>query len=534
MACQAAGPLAAAHPYHRVRLYEPRVEGDDVFFHFDVTPPTELYTRTEFRLSFPPAEVEISAVPAALWWRVMLICLHTHFALLAPCAVELPIGLAAGESEFWERLVANAVRHLEAYGSARRPGRYVKIQDSGPALEPVRVPTAGEHAAVTFSGGKDSLVLAALLAELTERPLLVSITSPVEWARDHVGAARDRALAEITARLPVQSIEVTSDFRTSWDYEFPYRDGCTLGTHELSDIPLYYGAMTAVAAARGIGSCFLASEADIQYNRPPPDDSSGRGNPSGRPNTLLHREFLSCSVTQSALSALLEPFGLRQGSLSYPLHMPQVQGLLLRRYRQVADLQFSCWLAPPGDQACSACEKCFLVALITLSEGVSPRQVGIDPVKLLRAFTDWSVEGPPIHQIDAAAHPFRRPRDHRVRALQRTSTGRVATILREDGTSGNDPRLGQALAIYARLRAEALRMRVPPEPGYVTDFLDFVHSDLREPLRSILAQHFPPTSEPEFREMSKRARALSAWIAEPLLPQQHRRQRHRRLVSRRA
>lgn len=503
-------------PYYRFRLHQPRVEGGDAVFRFDVLPASPLYTRTEFRMSFPPADVDITAVPAALWWRVMLICLHAHFALLAPCTVELPIGLAAGEREFWERLVANVVRQLEAYGSEPRPDRCVRIEDSGPPLEPVWVPTAGERAALTFSGGKDSLVLAALLAELTDRPLLVSITSPVEWARDHVGAARDRALAEITTRLPVESVEVTSDFRTCWELEFAGRDGCTLGTHELSDLPLYYGAMTAVAAARGIGSCFMASEADIQYNRPAPDDSSARGRHSKRPNVLLHREFLSCSVTQSALSAVLERLGLRQGSLSYPLHMPQVQGLLLQRYRQVADLQFSCWLAPPGEQACSACEKCFLVALIALSEGVSPRHVGIDPVKLLCAFSDWSVEGPPIHQIDAARHPFRRPRDQRVRALQRTSTGRVAEILRCDGTTGNNPRLGEALAIYARLRAEALRKRVPPEPGYITDFLDLVRSDLREPLRSILVQHFPPTAEPEFRAMSKRARALSAWISEPL------------------
>jgi hypothetical protein len=515
MGCQAARYCAVPEPRHRFRLFEPCVEDNDVVFRFAVTPPTELYARTQFRLSFPSGEVDISAVPRALWWRVMLICLHAHFAMVAPCVVELPIGLSAAEREFWERLVANVTRQREAYGSEPRPGRHAVIEDSGPLLEPVRVPTAAERSAAAFSGGKDSLVLASLLAELTDRPLLVTVTSPVPWARDHVGAARDRARVEIAKRLPVEAIEVTSDFRTCWDLGFSTRDGCTLGTHELSDLALYYGAMAAVAAARGIGSCFMASEADIQYNRPGPQNSFGRRDPS---NTLLHREFLSCSVTQSALSAALEPFGIRQGSLSYPLHMPQVQGLLLRRYRHVADLQFSCWLAPPGEQACSACEKCFLVALITLSEGVSPHELGIDPVKLLVAFSDWTVEGPPIHQIDAAAHPFRRPRDQRVRALQRTPAWRVASILRDDGASVDDPRLGQALAIYTRLRAEALRKTPPPEPGYVTDFLDLVHADCRRPLESIFAQHFLPTSEPEFRAMSKRAQALAAWITAPLRP----------------
>lgn len=521
------GPPGAVDPPHRFRLHEPRVEGADVVFRFAVTPRTELYRRTEFRLSFPPAAMNVSAVPTALWWRVMLTCLHAHFALLAPCVVELPISLPAGERGIWERLIANVTTQLEAYGSEPRPGRYVRIEDSGPPLGPVRVQTAADRAAATFSGGKDSLVLAALLAELTEHPLLVSITSPVPWARDHVGEARDRARTEMAKRLPVDVIEVRSDFRTCWELAFSARDGCTLGVHELSDLPLYYGAMMAVAAARGISTCFMASEADIQYNRPGPVDSSSRETSGNGPNVLLHREFLSCSVTHRALSAVFEPFGLRQGSLSYPLHMPQVQRLLLGRYRRVANLQFSCWQAPPGAQACSACDKCFQVAVVTLSEGVSPREVGIDAVKLFRAFGDWKLAGPPIHRMDPAAHPFRRPRHHLVRALQRTPTARVATILRLGTTAGEDSGLGEALAIYARLRAEALAQTLPPEVGYVSAFLDLVPADLRAPLEAIFAQHLRPCSEAEFAAMASRARALASWISEPLQPKRRWRMRTR-------
>jgi len=180
-----------------------------------------------------------------------LICLHTHWALLRPCRVELPVQLGAWEREFWLRLIDNVTVQLEAYGSVRRPGRAVELVGMGPQLEPTRQGSAGNRAAVAFSGGKDSLVLAALLAELTERPLLVTTTSPVAWARDHVGVARERARAEMARLMPVDVIEVRSDFRTCWDLGFSARDGCTLGVHELSDLPLYQAATMAAAAASG-------------------------------------------------------------------------------------------------------------------------------------------------------------------------------------------------------------------------------------------------------------------------------------------
>ena len=149
----------------------------------------------------------------------------------------------------------------------------------------------------------------------------------------------------------------------------------------------------------------MASEADCQYNI------------ARDGHVIQHLEFVGCAVTQAALDALLSRFGMRQGSLTYPLHMPLVQGLLLRRYRALADLQFSCWQAPEGAQACSACGKCFQIALVTLAEGVSPREVGIDPVRVLCAFGDWRLDAPPSH-TGPALHEVRSPRHHMVRCLQ--------------------------------------------------------------------------------------------------------------------
>jgi 7-cyano-7-deazaguanine synthase in queuosine biosynthesis len=431
----------------------------------------------------------------------MLLCLHSHWALLRPCRVELPIALETGEREFWQRLVDHVTAQLEFYGSPPRRGRSVEIVDSGPPLGPCRVDAAPERAAVAFSGGKDSLVLAGLAAELTERPLLVAITSPVPWANDHVGAGRDRALREIPKRLAVDLHDVSSDFRTSWELGFSTLDGCSLGVHEVSDLPLYQAATIAVAAASGVGTCMMASEADIQYN-------AARGR-----RLLLHREFPSCSVTQDALNALLSQFGMHQASLTYPLHMAQVQGMLLRRFRAIAELQFSCWQAPPDRQWCSSCEKCFQIAMIMLAEGLSPTAVGLDPVSVLCANANYSLE--PTGKVPRL-HERRTSRDKIVRAFQSVPTETAAALISGHLETVTDNRVGEALAVYARLRAEALAKTVLPEPGYVTSFLDLIRCDLRAPLESIVAQHFPATAEPEFKAMSKRAQALSIWITAPL------------------
>ncbi len=241
------------------------------------------------------------------------------------------------------------------------------------------------------------------------------------------------------------------------------------------------------------------------------------GSRTGSPHLAAAARIYVLRLTQGAISALLRGFGLRQGSLTHPLHVAQVQGLLLGRYRRLADLQFSCWLAPPGEQACSTCGKCFGIALFTIAEGISPREVGIDPVRALCSFADWHVDAAP-GEPGPKLSEYRLARHHTVRALQRRSTEAVASILSGDASTRDDSRLGEALAIYARLHAEAAALTVPPAPGYVTDFLDLVPADLRHPLKAILAQHFPPTKEPEFAVMTKRARALTNWISEPLKP----------------
>jgi hypothetical protein len=96
---------------------------------------------------------------------------------------------------------------------ARRPrplGREIEIAEHGPGL--VRAPVAGDgRCATTFSGGKDSLVQTGLLAELTTRPVLVTITSPIPGTDHHVTARRRHVLREIAMRRDAIHVEVLSE-----------------------------------------------------------------------------------------------------------------------------------------------------------------------------------------------------------------------------------------------------------------------------------------------------------------------------------
>jgi hypothetical protein len=487
----------------RVRLHEPRIGDHDVLFSWEVTPPSDLYLRSDFRLSFPP-DLDIARVPPALWWRIAMICLHTHWALLRPCRVELPIRLGAGERDFWLRLIDAALVNLLEYGGTPCPGRAVDLVEAGPALVPVALECTSERVAAAFSGGKDSLTQSALLAELTDHPLLVTITSPVPWANDHGGAARERAMREIVRRLPVELVEVGSDFRSCWNNGFTA--GTRLSVNEMTDVLLYQAATVAAAAANGISRSFLASEADLQYNLPCPG------------GLLQHRHFVATATTLTSLDALLRQFGLGLGSLTYPLHMPQVEGLLWRRYHEIADLQFSCWLALDGAQACGTCGQCSEVAFVLLAEGLSPTRAGIDPVAMLCARADWRPTQPQT-PAPRMLHQTRATRQHVWRCIQGVDVGQVEAILGRDPQTCDDSRVGEALDAYTAIRADLAELELPPAPGYIGGFLDLIDPDLRDPLREIFAEYFEPAPETEFAAMVARSNALTRRIAAPLAPE---------------
>src|SRR4029077_7600676 len=178
-------------------------------------------------------------------------------------------------------------------------------------------------------------------------------------------------LAAIQGRRDVQLVEVHSDFRSVWDNGFAGALGYSPAVNELTDTFLYMSSLLAAGTALGKTRLFLASEAEVQANAL----IDGK--------IVQHRHFMYSAATQRALGQLLAPYGIRFGSLTWPLYSIQVQQLLWARYSDLCDLQYSCWLLRPGEATCSQCEQCFRIAMTALASGHNPERMGIDLRKVL-------------------------------------------------------------------------------------------------------------------------------------------------------
>jgi hypothetical protein len=501
-------------PTHRVVLEHPVVDGHTVTFRWTVDPATELYRHDSFRMRFPDT-VPIAGVPEGLWWTVALLCLHTHWALLRPCRVELPVTLGPGEAETWMRLVDALVTSLDLTTAAHagtlddvRLRRVVEIVELGPALPEPRPTVDAGRTATAFSGGKDSLVQLGLLAELGRRPVAVTTTSPMPPMHDHLTARRRHVLATVPERLPIDLVEVDSDLRAAWDNGFASPVGWQVAVNELADTHLYLASTLVVAQALGAPLVLLASEAELQ-------ETVELGG-----HVVQHPHLMYSAATQQAVSALLGRWGMAHGSLTYPLQSGHVQHLLWSRYPQLRDLQYSCWRVGAHQATCSGCSQCLRTALTAITTGADPIEMGIDLVALLPAMRDWSPSAPsglglPDDAVRAGLH------GQVVRDLRAVGTATMARLLFAGATRRPRrllrPARWQALAAHRSLRRRVTRgVAVAPDPGYRRSSLALVHESLREPLAAIFDASFP-AAEPARHEASlDRTRRLVAWTTAPL------------------
>lgn len=314
---------------HTIRLMDPIVSGRRALFRWTVDPATSLYRQTEFALTFPDS-VDLAKVPRRLWCDLAMICLHPHWLLLRPCEIHLPLRLSPAERQFWLELLRTALETLDANGPGRGADE-LGITIVNGDQETGRATITGSGFAASFSGGKDSLLQTALLCELGTRPLLVTTTSPLPALADHLTRRRRHVLEEIQRRRDATLVEVTSDFRAITDNGFAASLGYRLAVSELTDVFLYTASLLAAGTALGRSRFFVASEAEAQENAV----CDGR--------IVQHHHFMYSAATQRALSALLAPYGIRLGSLIWPLYSMQVQQLLWSRYPDLSDLQYSCW-----------------------------------------------------------------------------------------------------------------------------------------------------------------------------------------------
>jgi hypothetical protein len=464
----------------------PVVDGQVITFRWRIEPISALYRKTSFTLTFP-GSIDLSRVPDRLWWDIALICLHPHWLLLRPCQVRLPLRLADPERRFWLQLLQNGVDTLAAYGPERLRSEPLGIEIIGGELDVPRTPIEGSRCGTAFSSGKDSLLQAGLLCELTDHPLLVTTTSPLPPLADHVTQRRRQVLADIGTRRKVTLVDVVSDFRSTWDNAFAGRLGYPLAVNELTDTFLYLSSLLAAGAAIGATRLFLASEAELQVNAL----LGGR--------IVQHSHFMYSAATQRALGRLLAPYGIRFGSLIWPLQSMQVQQLLWTRYPDLCDLQYSCWRVRPGESTCSRCEQCLRVAVTALASGEDPSRMGIDVHKILAFAPAWE------QKINARATPVL-PQDGEAQRLdarvmdtiRRVPPAHLAAVLAR-GKFWRFASRARALRAFRRVQKRALESLEQPPLGVKEAFFDWLDPELRAPLIAIYTHHFP--REPRERHL---------------------------------
>lgn len=493
-----------------IELHEPVVGAHSCTFSWTIRPASPLYRANAFTLHFP-AEVDLAQIPRSLWWTVFITCLHAHWLLLRPCTVRLPVTLPEGHAALWQRMFQASIDTMAANYNGPAIEGDVRLIESGPPLPAPEVFPDTGRCGTSFSGGKDSLTQTGILCEFTQKPLLVATTSRMAGKEDHFTARRRQVFAKIQARKEVEFIEVTSDLRSILDNDFSSARGYRFAINEVSDTYLYASSLIIAGAARGATHLFMASEAEVQEN----SERDGK--------IIQHKHFMYAVPMQSGLDALIRPCGLRFGSLTQAMHnYPQVQSLLWTRYRDICDLQYSCWRLSADETACSKCELCFNAALCALYNGGNPARMGIDLVKLFNAKKDWAPRRS-APSTAAGATPFPQHSLAPVgdaqleHFIQHIPLRRVMALV-----AGRRPQLPMpaemrsALKAYAGLRKRARAFPVRPLIGYRAGFLQNIDPLLREKVTALCASHFQPEPESDYLPVLQRSNALTAWICGPL------------------
>ena len=489
------------------RLHMPVVSGQTVRVSWDVEPASALYWKNEFHLEFP-ASVDVNSVPRRIWGLVAMLCLHPHWVLLRPCRVELPFGIDDREREVWYRLMDAAIATLAVHAGRTDFDRDVEIHGSDEPAPPASPLASSTRCATAFSGGKDSLLQAGLLTELTEKPLLVAVTSQVPPRVDHLTERRRQVFNEIKARRDVTFVEVQSDFRAVVNYDFSHVNaGYPISATELTDTFLFLAATIASSIALGVTHLFLASEAEVQESV----ERDGR--------IIQHRHFMYSAATLRGVSALVAPYGLQVSSLTSPLYAVQVHRLLWTRYRDLSDLQYSCWMVDQGEGACSKCRPCLEYALGILALGGRPARMGLKLGKVMREVRDWSPRA--IDPGNPAATPSQiASARHSGHIMTNAGAASAVSFLRAmlldhpRELFSSDGR--EAFRCFRALKARLEVLAPSSPPGYRPGFLELVDPLLRDRVGAIYASHFSAEPDQMYAALLERSKRLGQWVSGPL------------------
>jgi hypothetical protein len=310
---------------------------------------------------------------------------------------------------------------------------------------------------------------------------------------DHETERRRTVLAAIQERRDVRLIEVNSDFRSIWDNGFAGQLGYAVSVNELTDTFLYMSSLLVAGIALGSTHLFLASEAEVQMNAIVDE------------KIVQHKHFMYSAATQRALGRLLRPYGIRFGSLIWPLYSMQVQQLLWARYSDLCDLQYSCWRVQPGEATCSQCEQCFRIAMTALASGDNPERMGIDLRKVLCHAPDYVTSPYPTSILE----------DSKGTAVVRDAVCRVSlTHLAFVLAKGRIRILATREAfrtLWNFYRLQLLARRAPRyrRAGVREAFFDWLDPELRDSVVGIYTHHFSREPRREHLGDYERSRALT-------------------------
>ena len=380
-----------------IRFSPLQIDSTKVRVEWTVDPPTQMYQQTAFELDYGDA-LDPRELPLRFWWTIVPLILHSHWNLLRPCRVILPVTLPAGEIEFWLRLLDQERVSLEMSRKTTDFTRNIEITGTGPEPSSRLLSAVDDRWSTAFSGGRDSLAQTALLSETTQRPLLVNTCAPMPPLIDHEWPFRERALREIVRRRDTELVVVKSNLRRLWPhYEFPHQLGYPMSLGLMGDPHLVLANTLVVAASRGIRSVTLAAELEL----------SRIEEYEGRP-CFNEWNFAYNVPVFVALDQLFRKFGLEIGSLILPFTQFQLQSLLRKRYADLGDLQISCfWMKEDTERWCNQCWKCFRAAMILLAHGQDPATLDLDLYKMFGPGSAFAPKSSVVGATRTVAHAAR-------------------------------------------------------------------------------------------------------------------------------
>jgi hypothetical protein len=451
----AATPL----PTTSIVVAPPRVAGDTVTFAWDQSPPNPTQRDNTWSLHYPG--LDLALFDPRLFLEIFLgLQIRVWGALPGDVRVRLPLPVPADSVRLWRD-----------YHSAHRVdvGPLASVDTYSTWLAtPTGLPGSADNA-VFYTGGRDSSVVANILAELegADRLLLVHLSEPTRGGRYREPFRRGGAPHLPAARTAV----VRTDYRTSLGQNLR-----ALGPH----LELYWLACLPTLLAYGARLATTAHEIDSHRAVVWPDGSETfdfrRSRPEWRAGIAGH--------FQRTLGV-----GIQLTNLSWPLSQTLTARLLAQRYPS-APSPASCRPLPDGGW-CLNCAKCLRHLLVTLA--IDAPDPTFDYARMLATSRKIARALAAIRAMPAAATGNVPWSSAFVEDWEFEEWCHWLAIMQPERTLPDMP--APAASNLAALRAAYGNVATPQYEQWSPRALDALPAHLRAGYQALLASQFPAADE---------------------------------------